>query len=153
MAQSSPEYSDRFLDEPSAPPTSVPRPAPGRESAAQRALRPGLLPGLDEFLCARLWEHGVRNVQRLMESSCLTLARRSGIPYSKLLELSRAARRAAAPPAVEHVPEERVVELKPRAPWRTPLPLAVRASAPEPVRSDEFTLPLLEPESAGPFVS
>jgi hypothetical protein len=95
----------------------------------------------------------VRTVQRLTESSCLTLARRSGIPYSKLLELSRAARRIASvpEPAASHARELRTVELRPPAPQRALL-LRV-AGVPEPVRSDEFTLPPVEPESAGPFVS
>lgn len=168
------------------------------------ALRPGLLPGLDEALCARLALHHVRTLQALGELAGLALARRTGIPYSTLLELSRQARRLAATraresqagvipraelepvagfdtrsesaapvaePAPAAVPERpqvvqlrhlearpaslaevelREVELRPFEPRPEPLPKRA-LSEKELTRSDEFTLPLVEPESAGPF--
>lgn len=113
-------------------------------------LRPGLLPGLDETVCARLALNHVRSVQALSESAGLTLARRTGIPYSALLDLSRHARAALAgrkhPAQVRNALTLEEVELVPFAaqPRRAP---AERELAP----SDEFTLPLVEPESAGPF--
>ena len=69
------------------------RELPGTSGSADLALQPGLLPGLDESACARLALHKVHTVQALSESAGLALARRTGIPYSTLLELSRRARR------------------------------------------------------------
>jgi hypothetical protein len=119
-------------------------------------LRPGLLPGLDEALCARLHQSHVRTVQALGEFAGLALSRQSGIPYSTLLELARAARRYAAGRAEvahgahgAHGAATGEVELVPF------LPRARRAPAErELARTDEFTLPEREPstsESAGPF--
>jgi hypothetical protein len=143
---------------PPAPP-SVVRPGPllaAPPAAALELLRPGLLPGLDEALCARLAQHEVRTLQALGEFAGLALARRTGIPYSTLLELARQARRGARRPPAESeppraparttpAPELRAHELQPRPPLRSALPER------ELLRSDEFTLPPLEPESAGPF--
>ncbi len=173
----------------SAPtPTPVaPAPAYGGPAGTQ-LLTPGLFPGLDEALCARLALHQVRTVQALGEFAGLALARRTGIPYSTLLELSRQARRFraerargarsaetpawSAPAAPAPRPELRVVALRgvelrsfelqpfePRssaahAPEPHPALSARPQSAPpeaEFTRSDEFTLPTIEPESAGPF--
>lgn len=112
-------------------------------------LRPGLIPGLDETVCARLALNHVRSLQALSESAGLALARRTGIPYSALLDLARHARghlaghkrsrgvRSAALAEIELVPFV-------REPRRAP---AESELAP----SDEFTLPLIEPEAAGPF--
>jgi hypothetical protein len=176
-----------------APTPVAPAPAPAHGGpAGSQLLTPGLFPGLDEALCARLALHQVRTVQALGEFAGLALARRTGIPYSTLLELSRQSRRfsaerargarvaeapawsapAAPEPRPELRPELRVVALRgvelrsfelqpfePRssaahAPEPHP-PLSARPQfAPpeaEPTRSDEFTLPALEPESAGPF--
>ncbi len=203
-------------------PRSVPEPgAPALASApptsALEPLRAGLLPGLDEALCTRLALHHVRTLQALGELAGLALARRTGIPYSTLLELSRQARRftiartresqtsvapytesepvsvseaaseaaapAAAPaapaaaPLAEPVPIEarelrpQVVQLRHVEPRQVePRPervdegelreVELRPFEPRPrraaherefTRSDEFTLPLVEPESAGPF--
>jgi hypothetical protein len=140
-----------------APPVaSAPRrhdPRAGR-SAGGLALQRGLIPGLDESVCARLALHQVRTVQALSESAGLALARRTGIPYSTLLELARRARRmlavhaagslsqgeAAAAPLVER----ELVPFVPRSRGAT------REAESEFERNDEFTLPV-EPESAGPF--
>jgi hypothetical protein len=132
------------------------RPVPG--GIASFALRAGLLPGLDEGVCARLAMHQVRTLQALSEAAGLALARRTGIPYSTLLELARRARGTLAElgraPDPANVLREH--ELVPRARQH------VRSSArsgglsrsdaeKEQARSDEFTLPV-EPESAaGPF--
>lgn len=127
-----------------------PPPIPGR-SASEPALRPGLFPGLDEGICARLVQHHVRTVQALSESAGLSLARRTGIPYSTLLELARGARRTlSARPGTARPPravgpalgESELVPfvLRPR---RAPAENELQ-------RSDEFTLPV-EPEPAGPF--
>ena len=51
------------------------------------------LSGLDEKTSQRLLEHGVRTLKALVEQTSLALARRSGIPYTKLLDLSFQARR------------------------------------------------------------
>jgi len=112
-------------------------------------LRPGLLPGLDETVCARLALNHVRSLQALSESAGLALARRTGIPYSALLDLARHARGALAGrklPEASGAPVLAEVELVPfvSQPRRAP---AERELAP----SDAFTLPPAEPESAGPF--
>jgi len=117
----------------------------------QQPLVPGLFAGLDEGVCARLARHQVRTVQSLSESAGLALARRSGIPYSILLELARGARRWLAGresvPGMTAGPSLPVRELVPfvREPRRAP-------AENELARSDEFTLPSEATESAGPFV-
>jgi len=136
-----------------APATMPHRPPPGAgRSAGARMLQPGLFPGLDEGACARLASYQVRTVQALSEAAGLALARRTGIPYSILLELSRQARRALAAqhvvaqapgPAGESGLFER--ELVPFVPRTRRAPVEGELA-----RSDEFTLPV-EPESAGPF--
>lgn len=120
---------------------------PPRESR----LVPGLLPGLDVHVCTRLAEHGVRTTRALAESAGLDLARRSGVPYSALLALAREARRhggASLPGARSTTNPEPVRELVPfrAAPLREPEP-----ALPEAPVGDAFTLPVREPESAGPF--
>lgn len=162
----------RLAEEPRAsvaPRASRPAPAPERaapappaasarvDPAAGETLRPGLFPGLDEPLCARLHQHQVRTVQALGEFAGLALARRTGIPYSTLLELSRAARRhlgarpamPSAPPEARREPAEvplAQVELTPFLARPKQAPSEVELAADE-----AFTLPLVEPESAGPF--
>jgi len=138
-----------------APAESV-QPAP--RPSGEDALRPGLFPGLDETVCARLHAQGVRTVSGLIAGAGLTLARRTGIPYLALLALARNARRrpaASAAPAPEarvaptpggHSPMLVEYELTP-----APRPAAPKPNVPEPTRSDEFTLPLAEPGVAGPF--
>lgn len=130
-----------------APPSDVP---------AGTVLRPGLVPGLDESVCARLQRQKVHTLEALSERAGLDLARRTGIPYSRLLELARAARRRpverapAAEPTLSVEPGERdaenvyVLRPAPRLPAR-PLPEVELAG------SDAFTLPEVEPEAAGPF--
>jgi hypothetical protein len=127
-------------------------PAPAsRESSLP--LAPGLLAGLDEALCTRLARHNVRTLQALAEFAGLDLARRTGIPYSTLLELARRARRHLAAEmgstkvtTATSKASLAEVELLPflsrprRAPPETEL-----------LPTDEFTLPPAEPESAGPF--
>lgn len=117
--------------------------------AGSALLRPGLLPGLDETVCVRLQRQNVVTAQALSERAGLDLARRTGIPYSTLLELARAARRLVGstrptPPAVAAVLAE--FELLPflARPRRAP-------SESDLAGSDAFTLPPTEPESAGPF--
>lgn len=118
--------------------------------SASLTLRPGLFPGLDESVCARLHQQQVRSVQALSESAGLALARRTGIPYSTLLELARRARRflieRSSAAQARAAPAMRDVELVPFAPRPRRAP-AER----ELTRTDEFTLPVSEPESAGPF--
>lgn len=125
-------------------------------STQDRLLVPGLFPGLDEPLCARLLQHGVRTVRSLSHFAGLALARRTGIPYPTLVELARGARLLArsqasatstlstqlAPPRANPVPAR---ELRPflARPQRAP-------SEVELVPSDGFTLPP-EPGAAGPF--
>ena len=134
-----------------APAESVALPTP--RANAEDALRPGLFPGLDEAVCTRLFAQGVRTVSALVAGAGLTLARRSGIPYLALLALARNARRrpatsvaAATEPASSPEPVLAEVELVPQ-----PRLVVLNASAPEATRSDEFTLPLVEPGVAGPF--
>lgn len=110
-------------------------------------LRVGLLPGLDAQACGRLSEAGVRTVRALAEGAGLALSRRTEIPYSRLLGLARAARgfqRGEDPTPVR----EETLEIRPLAP-PTPAP-APKAPAAERAH-DPFALPLVEPESAGPF--
>lgn len=138
---------------PSAAPSPAPPLPPLADESADDTLRPGLFPGLDEPLCARLHQHQVRTVQALGEFAGLALARRTGIPYSTLLELSRAARRHASArgrsPDTAPVPREvplAQVELTPFLPRPKRAPSEVELAS-----DDAFTLPLVEPESAGPF--
>ena len=111
-------------------------------------LRPGLLPGLDETACVRLARQNVLTAQALSERAGLDLARRTGIPYSALLELARAARRLSAPSPRASAPAVTLseFELQPflALPRRAP-------SESDLAGSDAFTLPPSEPESAGPF--
>jgi len=117
----------------------------------RQLLVPGLFPGLDEGVCARLARHQVRTVQSLSESAGLALARRTGIPYSILLELARGARRWLA--GRESVPGKTA---GPSLPVRELVPFVLhprRAPAEnELARNDEFTLPADAHEAAGPFV-
>lgn len=148
----SPESAERF----------VARQPERASSAAAQPLRAGILPGLDDALCARLALHRVHTVQALRENSGLALARRTGIPYSTLLELARHARRFGLERGNEtSVAARRPFETRPQ-PSRASELRAVdlvpfdarprRASADtELARSDEFTLPMNEPEAAGPF--
>jgi hypothetical protein len=110
----------------------LPRPPEGGSPPApfDAVLVPGLLPGLDEALCARLARNRVRTVRALAESAGLALARRSGIPYRTLLDLAREARRSALP---EHVSR------------RSGLPPDSELDGP-----DAFTLPS-DAGAAGPF--
>jgi hypothetical protein len=133
----------------------APSPSAGRRTAGASAsakglpLVPGLVPGLDESICARLGLHQIRTVQALSESAGLALARRTGIPYSTLLDLSRRARRFLSGetrlPAAHARAALSESELVPFVP-RPRLP-----AESELVPSDGFTLPSAEPESAGPF--
>lgn len=139
--------------------------APGVPLAAalgrEQRLVPGLLPALDATLCARLAGAGVRTVRALAEGAGLALARRTGVPYSTLLTLARAARqlgtaRASAPDVQELRVHVLIPERRPE-PARVAGPAPVMAAAPVaavPVvaaHGEPFALPLLEPESAGPF--
>jgi hypothetical protein len=142
LCEASPERVPRHAAA-GAPPTEV-------ERSGTVPLRAGLLPGLDATASARLERNGVTTLQALSERAGLDLARRTGIPYSALLELARSARRhlavgtrAVRPGAPATLPE---FELQPflALPRRAP-------SEPELAGSDAFTLPQAEPESAGPF--
>jgi len=134
--------------------SSAPLAAPDER---EERLAPGLLPGLDATICARLASVGVRTRRALAEGAGLALARRTGVPYSALLALARAARQPGVPtaaPAKEgpRSQELRVHELVPQVrsvPTMRPAPTT--SSAPEAPLGDPFALPLLEPESAGPF--
>jgi hypothetical protein len=133
------------------------RPA-ARGDAEELALRAGLVPGLDEGACARLALHQVRTLQALSESAGLALARRTGIPYSTLLELARRARRVLAEQGRASDPalglrEHELVPLA-RSPLRFGTPPAVAArpgTESELARTDEFTLPVEPEPAAGPF--
>jgi hypothetical protein len=120
------------------------------ESAREVRLAPGLLPGLDEALCARLAEHGVRTARVLAESAGLDLARRTGVPYSALLALARAARRPAAAPAASVAAAALPEPVRELVPFR-PAPQVARDEGLEAVPAETLALPALEPESAGPF--
>jgi hypothetical protein len=120
-----------------------PRRAPGCEEA----LAPGALPGLDETLSARLAGQHVHTLRALADGAGLELARRTGIPYGKLLELARAARSqlARAMPRERSPTETRVVEVAPFLALAPPKPVEA-----ELLPSDHFTLPPAEP-GPGPF--
>jgi hypothetical protein len=141
-----------------APPPVDAAPAADAPASLQAIpLVPGLLPGLDEALCARLHPHQVRTVQALSEFAGLSLARRTGIPYSTLLALAREGRRLASERAraLSAAPAPRSRAAAPSEPVRELLPfLPAPRRAPaerELTGSDAFTLPQIEPESAGPF--
>jgi hypothetical protein len=137
---------------PAAPPS--PQPVSFGRAHGQ-PLRPGLFPGLDEATCMRLQAQQVYTTRTLIEFTSLSLARRTGIPYSSLLDLARRARRLATGEACTGDPVPGAAPA-PRAatnPGLTAAPAPFAAlRAPEPARTDEFSLPPVEPESAGPFV-
>lgn len=151
-AKPAPERFGRVAVETASISTRVSGPPP---TAGAEVLTPGLFAGLDEALCARLARHQVRTVQALGEFAGLTLARRTGIPYSTLLELSRASRRHAeqrtrarqAPPSTTRTAPPRDVTLVPFRPEPKRAPSEIELTS-----TDGFTLPLVEPEAAGPFV-
>jgi len=58
-------------------------------------LRAGALEGLDEEACQRLSAQGVRTFAALAEETDLSLARRTGIPYPRLLDLAAQAWRCS----------------------------------------------------------
>jgi hypothetical protein len=128
----------------SGPPAAVRTDTPA--VAESVVLEPGLLPGLDETVCARLQRQNVLSAKALAERAGLDLARRTGIPYSTLLELARAARRLGGARPPRSAPPLAEFELQPflAVPRRAP-------SEPELAGTDAFTLPPAEPESAGPF--
>jgi hypothetical protein len=126
-------------------------------------LRAGLLPGLDALACSRLGDCGVRTVRALAEGAGLTLARRSEIPYSRLLGLARAARcfQRGEDPIVQREPTFEIQPFAARAPEPEPVQVAPAPDPEVPARTpfegsderahDPFALPVVEPESAGPF--
>lgn len=152
LAEATPASAARSVaPEPRAPVPAPPaEPAPPTEpEAGLPRLKPGLLPGLDELVCARLERQNVRTAQALSERAGLDLARRTGIPYSTLLALARAARKLVAGPARPASAAPAVLSEYELQPF-----LAIPRRAPaetELAGSDAFTLPPGEPESAGPF--
>lgn len=134
-----------------AVPTQRTRPG-GELVAGPTPLRSGLLPGLDETVCARLQRQNVLTAQALSERAGLDLARRTGIPYSTLLELARAARRLSSPS--QHLARSGGQAPAPLAEYELQPFLALPRRAPSEsdlAGTDAFTLPPIEPESAGPF--
>jgi hypothetical protein len=111
----------------SAPLEGTPAPPPAPLRGDEQLRRDGL-PGLDRRVCERLVREGVRTYRDLADLASLSLARRAGIPYPRLLDLGLAARvrlraSAAAGDVRTAVDEElaedlRVVELTP--PGRRP---------------------------------
>ena len=101
-------------------------------------LRAGLIEGLDDETCERLGEQGVRTFRSLIELTSLSLARRSGIPYTKLLDLSYQVLRFPGERLLPKLPAGSAprlgaVELRPephRAPSLEGLSLALGRSAP-----------------------
>src|SRR5262245_41946574 len=63
-------------------------------SAGAHPLQRGVPAGLDERTCERLAAQGVRTLEALHERTSLALARSSGIPYARLLDLAAQARLA-----------------------------------------------------------
>jgi len=81
-------------------PPSAPPPEPGRGLPGATLLAPGLIEGLRPSTCQLLVGQGVRTLEALIASTSLGLARRVGLSFPRLLELSFAARRlvrASAP--------------------------------------------------------
>jgi len=98
-------------------------------------LRSGEIPGLDARTCQRLVAQGVRTYRALVDLANLNLARRTGIPFTRLLDLRHHARaylqarlmpasallaatvsdRAPAEPRGELMPVARMVSEPPRA--------------------------------------
>ena len=159
----------RRLAEPRAPAAHVPAPeTPAERRPAARSatgvplsaapparetrLVPGLLSGLDVHVCTRLAEHGVRTTRALAERAGLDLARRSGVPYSALLALAREARRHAGAKLSGARAVESTEPVREFVPFRpAPAPREPEPALPEAPVGDAFTLPVSEPESAGPF--
>lgn len=59
---------------------------------ADALLRPGMPPGLTAEVCHALEQAGVRSADELVRAANLSLARRIGLSYPKLLELAHGAR-------------------------------------------------------------
>jgi len=131
--------------------------APATPSREPAPLKIGEIPGLDSRTCQQLVAQGVRTYQALVDLANLNLARRTGIPFTRLLDLRHHARgvlqsrvtpsvqRPAAPePEVELVPQPRWVVTPPavrvepllRDPMEAARPRATSAfPSPDPPRS------------------
>jgi hypothetical protein len=150
--------------------TSATRPPRLPHEAVQGTLlRSGQIPGLDYRTLERLIANGIRTYRSLVDLASLTLARRAGLPYTKLLDLRYHAKHflalrlfpkgMPAPAPVESAGfEQREIVLVPpprvdRATLRSPSARTDRSYLipPSPevsVRSEDSTVPGV----AGPFV-
>jgi len=129
---------------PAAPPRPLrepplPEPEPARGLPGATLLSPSLVEGLRPSTCELLVGQGVRTLETLIESASLGLARRAGLSFPRLLELSFAARRLVRGSA------------PPRRAGRAPIPreaIAVLAGARAPAAARD---PGAEGDAAGPF--
>jgi hypothetical protein len=143
---------------PPAPPERAEAEAPVRTWRAQpwvravhgagaHPLEPGVLSGLDETICERLGAQGVRTLEALHERASLALARSTGLPFAKLLDLAGQARLAL------EVRESRPREIVPESPRHAPALAGrsvARTGASVPIPSARFTHHT-DPGSSGPF--
>jgi hypothetical protein len=159
---------DRSVDKPPAPSaTRAPREEPGgivEELQEQGTLlRSGQIPGLDSVVLEKLIAQGVRTYRSLVELASLALARRAGIPFTKLLDLRYHAGRFLAErlfPGGLSLPEVKQatgsglkeIVLVPTGP--TPFPPRLESTSARSDRSYEATeaMPpeVLSPEREGP---
>jgi hypothetical protein len=132
------------------------------EERDEAPLRANEVEGLDRRTCEKLVREGVRSYRALADLANLSLARRMGITYPRLLDLSFAARehlRSLAPLPIagraesaldartEAGQDVRTVTVRPAPP-----PARAGALDPEPRRSSPRDLAREEPGVAGPFV-
>ena len=152
-----------------APPTS-PAPLPGVSpggfgqapgpstwpGATQRAagtlLRPGIVPGLDAGLVQRLIEQGVRTVEALVEETSLRLARRVGLPYTRLLDIQFQTRELLVEARRERGTAPLASKLIQPAPARDPARPTAPPASPRPMHSTGVPALTSEPPGVGgPF--
>ncbi len=130
--------------------------APGR--ARETPLVSHAVEGLDGRTCERLVAEGVRTLEGLVELAGLALSRRTGISYTKLLDLSYRAKLLLGGPAQEPAPELGSAGIVPRPPREERAPPPVTWIAPAARRIEESRLSGSltgfpeDPGSAGPFV-
>jgi hypothetical protein len=167
-SEEAPEAEDRPEREPTLFDEEPGEPGLVVVSPGGTALRSGEIPGLDSRTCQRLVAQGVRTYRALVDLANLNLARRTGIPFTRLLDLRHHARVFLQ----GRLMPERQIAIKPRVATKTQLaikPEARRVSEPPralrmervvqepiPVSSEppESTTPARhdDPGVAGPFV-
>ncbi len=105
--------------------------APPAPASPERVLQRGELPGLDSQTCEALVREGVRTYRALIELASLGLARRVGIPFTRLLDLRYAAEGFLARPDVPGSATD--TDLEPVRDIATPSPAPAPTTGKEPI--------------------